>query len=300
MLGAVARRSVTCNTRGMIHAIALGALASAAAVTQVEIPVPEPRVGVVTEPCAKLEPRSLEAVRFLERAKQARIADRPTPKPGPEEAAALASSQQTARWDPSGLCRHEAANKALPPASSVRLVFMGDSITEFWPEIRPGYFSGDRVGRGIGGQTTHQMAGRFRADVIRLKPQAVHILAGINDIAGNGGPTDIARITGNIETMVELSRANNIRVYLGTVLPARAFDWRPEIDPGPSIEALNSWIRNYGRRSGLTVVDYHTALDDGHGGLAVSDSFDGVHPNRAGYARMEQVLNRALAQQAKR
>jgi acyl-CoA thioesterase-1 len=198
------------------------------------------------------------------------------------------------------LCRYRAANQSLPTHSSTRIVFMGDSITEGWKESRPEFFRGDRVDRGISGQTTSQMLGRFYADVIALHPAVVHILAGTNDIAGNGGPTTLDGIENNIRSMVELAQAHRIKVVLGTVLPAARYDWRPEIDPVPSIRALNVWIRSYAQSRGITLVDYYALLDDGHHGLALSDSGDGVHPTPAGYAKMEAALSAKLARGQKR
>jgi acyl-CoA thioesterase-1 len=188
------------------------------------------------------------------------------------------------------LCRYRAANQALPKPSPNRIIFMGDSITQGWIERRPEFFLGDRVDRGISGQTTSQMLGRFYADVIALHPATVHILAGTNDIAGNGGPTNLETIENNIRSMVELAQAHHIKVVLGTVLPATRFDWRPEIEPVASIQALNAWIRSYARANKLTLVDYYAVLDDGRHGLALSDSGDGVHPTAAGYAKMEAAL----------
>jgi lysophospholipase L1-like esterase len=94
--------------------------------------------------------------------------------------------------------------------------------------------------------------------------------------------------------MVELAQAHRINVVLGTILPAVRFNWRPEIDSVPSIRALNTWIKGYARSHGVSLVDYYTVLDDGHHGLAKSDSADGVHPTAAGYVKMEAALDGKL------
>lgn len=199
-----------------------------------------------------------------------------------------------AMGDFANLCRYAAANGTLAPATSHRIVFFGDSITQGWQEVRPDFFAGDRVDRGISGQTTAQMIGRFQADVIALKPRVVHILAGTNDIAGNTGATSLSRIEDNLRAMVDMARAHRITVVLGTLLPARRYGWRPEIDPVPGIAALNAWIRAYGRENGIAVVDYFTLLDDGQSGLSSADSGDGVHPNSAAYTKMEAALTPVL------
>jgi lysophospholipase L1-like esterase len=74
-----------------------------------------------------------------------------------------------------------------------KVVFMGDSITEFWSNVHPILSEKSYINRGIG-QTSPQMLLRFRADVIDLKPAAVVILAGGNDIAGNTGPSTLEMI----------------------------------------------------------------------------------------------------------
>ncbi|MEO7257473.1 MAG: SGNH/GDSL hydrolase family protein [Sphingomicrobium sp.] len=192
------------------------------------------------------------------------------------------------------LCRYWAANRSLPKPSPARIVFIGDSLTESWKDSRPQFFENDRIDRGISGQTSAQMLVRFYADVINLHPAVVHILAGSNDIAGNGGPTSFEAIENNLRSMVELAQAHRIKVIIGTVPPAARFGWRPEIDPVSSIRALNTWIREYARSRKATLVDYYAALDDGHRALSKSDSADGVHPSPAGYAKMEAALSAAL------
>ena len=116
---------------------------------------------------------------------------------------------------------------------------MGDSITEFWSVINPEYFAGKPyVNRGISGQTTPQMLIRFRADVIALKPSVVVLLAGINDIAGNTGPSTLEMITNNIFSMAELAKAHKIKVILCSVLPAFDFPWKANQNPAEKVVAF--------------------------------------------------------------
>ena len=72
-------------------------------------------------------------------------------------------------------------------ADAKRVVFMGDSITDFW-KLEEHFPGKPYVNRGISGQTTPQMLVRLRPDVIDLKPFAMVLLGGINDIAENTGP----------------------------------------------------------------------------------------------------------------
>jgi lysophospholipase L1-like esterase len=194
-------------------------------------------------------------------------------------------------------CRYLAANRALLAARApVRVVFMGDSITDHWLNLRRDFWVDGRVDRGISGQTSPQILVRFRQDVLALKPRAVHIMAGTNDVAGNTGAATIEMVEGNIQTMAELARAHGIKVILASVPPAGAFPWAPDKRPVPQIAALNAWLAGYARANGFTYVDYHAALATADGAMKPGLSSDGVHPTAAGYAIMEPLALAAIAE----
>ena len=187
--------------------------------------------------------------------------------------------------------RYQEANTNLSSAS-IELLFLGDSITEGWPEFRPQFFQNNPfVGRGIGGQTTPQMLLRIRQDVIELQPKKVILLAGINDIAQNTGPISLEQIMDNIKSMSEIAKANGIEMILCSVLPANSFPWRPEIVPTQKVIDLNQKIQAYAAEQGLVYVDYYTPMVDSQGGLKANLGYDTVHPNAAGYQLMEQILS---------
>ncbi|USU06682.1 SGNH/GDSL hydrolase family protein [Sphingomonadaceae bacterium OTU29LAMAA1] len=228
---------------------------------------------------------------------------------GPALAQSLPTAEQKAQWEREGeerlhkdfgwLGRYQEANaKVTAPA---KVVFMGDSITQGWFDMMPAFFTPGRYGRGIGGQTTPQMLLRFRQDVIDLHPQVVQIMAGTNDIAGNTGPMTAAQTKANLMSMAELARAHGIRVILASIPPADHFPWRPGLDTATPIAAMNAWMKDYAARTGATYADYWTALHDGDA-LKASLTYDGVHPNKAGYAVMapvaEAAIRRAMAKPA--
>lgn len=199
------------------------------------------------------------------------------------------------------LSRYDADNRRLL-ASGVEIdtVFLGDSITEGWPRMRPDFFPEARVCRGISGQTTPQMVLRMPMDVLRLKPKRLHLMAGTNDVAGNTGPIDDDSIVGNLAMMVAIAQDAGIDVQLGAIPPAAAFWWRPESRPATRIVALNRRLADLARARRCGWIDYHRALDDGAGGLRAEFSDDGVHPNSAGYAAMEALCGPILATAPKR
>lgn len=194
-----------------------------------------------------------------------------------------------------GLCRYRAANDALAGEPAPRVVFMGDSITEFWSTSDPLLFGDGVINRGISGQTSPQMLVRFHADVIALRPAAVHIMAGTNDLAGNTGPSRPEDFKNNIRAMAEMARANDIAVVLASIPPAAVFPWRPEVAPAPIIAELNAWLESHAAENGLVFVDYHSAMTGPSGELRPELSGDGVHPNADGYALMRPLMVQALA-----
>ena len=210
--------------------------------------------------------------------------------------------------DWANLARYREMNRSLaaPAAGEARVVFMGDSITDAWPQPRFGpFFPGKPyVGRGISGQTTPQMLIRFRPDVIDLKPKAVVILAGTNDIAANTGPMTNEEIEGNIQSMAELAKAHGIKVVLSSIMPTGAYHAAPNAAPQSTlrpmsrITAINDWMKRYAAANGHVYLDYFTPMLDATGMMKTELTADDLHPNAAGYAIMaplaEAAIQRAL------
>jgi lysophospholipase L1-like esterase len=219
---------------------------------------------------------------------------------------ALNGTTQARNADPSNLTRYADANaKLVPPGPGARVVFMGDSITDGWRLNE--YFSGrDFVNRGISGQTTLQMVGRFMQDVVALKPKGVLILAGTNDIARG---IKAAAIEDDLAMMGALARANDIKPVFASITPVSDYhkdtDARYEMTrtrPLATIRQINSWLQDYCRKQGFTYVDYYTAMADGTGQIPADMADDGLHPNSKGYRVMAPLaldgLNHALSQGA--
>ncbi|RZK74370.1 MAG: acylhydrolase [Pedobacter sp.] len=192
--------------------------------------------------------------------------------------------------------QEENSKLAAPAANEKRVVFMGNSITEGWKNTSPEFFNGrPYINRGISGQTTPQMLIRFHQDVVNLKPKVVVMLCGINDIAGNSGPSTLEMIEDNIAAMAEIAKANKISVVLSSILPAFDFPWKPGLEPANKVIALNQWIKEYASAHKLVYLDYFSAMKDERNGLPKSLAGDGIHPNKAGYAIMEPLAEKAIS-----
>ncbi|MCR5181216.1 MAG: SGNH/GDSL hydrolase family protein [Bacteroidaceae bacterium] len=204
-----------------------------------------------------------------------------------------------AQEDFANFARFEADNErlAVEENNGKRVVFMGNSITEGWIHTHPGFFADNGyIGRGIGGQTSYQMLLRFTEDVINLKPAAVVINAGTNDVAINNHPYSERRTFENIVAMATLAQAHGIKVILTSVLPAASFSWRPEVtDAADKIASLNERIQRYAEKNGFQYVDYYSALVSGEAReLNPALRKDVAHPNAAGYDVMEPLVQKAI------
>jgi lysophospholipase L1-like esterase len=199
--------------------------------------------------------------------------------------------------DRDNLHRYAAANQSLQAATASRVVFFGDSITDFWRLNE--YFPGkDFVNRGISGQVTGEMLGRMKADVIDLHPKAMILLAGTNDLS-RGSEARI--IENNIFMIADLARANGIKLLLCSILPTSdyhkadnpRFEMTRTHDP-QKIREVNQWMQSLCRSAWCSYVDYFSAMVDSAGMMQSDLADDGLHPNAKGYRIMAPIAQRAI------
>jgi lysophospholipase L1-like esterase len=185
------------------------------------------------------------------------------------------------------------------------VVFVGDSITFNWSQGWAGqqatFTQNNWLDVGVIGLTSSQIAAGFDAYAVALQPQAVHILAGTNDVYPGW---QLSETSTNIESMVRKAKAHHIAVVIGTIPP-----WGPgalpeRADPSPQrfqrIDQLNQWLTQFAAEQGIQIVDYHSLLVAANGENYIPAlTVDGVHPSPAGYAVMtphtEQALQAAMA-----
>ena len=201
--------------------------------------------------------------------------------------------------DPANLTRYADANRKLasPDPAKPRVVFFGDSITDFW-RLNEYFPDSDYVNRGIAGQTTGEMLQRFQADAVDAHPQAVLILAGTNDLP-RGIP--VAAIEYNYQALATLAGANKIKVIFASVTPVSDYhkDRNPAYERTPGrpparIRELNEWLRAYCSKQNYAFVDYYSALVDEAGQLKADMGDDGLHPNAKGYRVMAPLASAAI------
>ena len=208
-----------------------------------------------------------------------------------------AKENQLRSPDRDNLRRYASANQSLQSPTAGRVVFFGDSITDFWRLNE--YFPGkDFINRGISGQITGEMLGRMKADVVDLRPKAMIILAGTNDLARG---VDTRTIENNLIMIAELARAHNIKVLMCSVLPVSDYHKTEnpryemsKVRPPQLIREVNQWMQGYCRSGNCTYVDYFSAMVDSAGMMQSDLADDGLHPNAKGYRIMAPIVTRAI------
>ncbi|HEU0121726.1 MAG TPA: SGNH/GDSL hydrolase family protein [Bryobacteraceae bacterium] len=210
---------------------------------------------------------------------------------------AQALADQLQDWNQLGRYHADNALLASQPVPAGRVIFLGDSITDAW-KLAQSFPGKPYVNRGISGQTTSQMLVRLFPDVIQLKPAAMILLAGTNDIARNTGPVTQTMIANNVQAMTELAQSHGIKVILASVLPVSDYTARPQTArrPPADILKLNAWLKEYAAKSGAIYADYFSAFVDEKGWLRDGLAGDGLHPNAKGYELMAPIAEAAVRQ----
>jgi lysophospholipase L1-like esterase len=91
--------------------------------------------------------------------------------------------------------------------------------------------------------------------------------------------------------MVELARANGIKVILAAVLPSTKFEWNRALgDRSDMIIDLNERIHAFADAASIPYVDYHAAMRNDRNGMDPDLAEDGVHPTPKGFGIMQNLV----------
>jgi len=155
------------------------------------------------------------------------------------------------------------------------------------------------LNRGVNGERSDQIRARFRRDAVALAPDAVILIAGVNDVYQGQAPETV---THELEAMYELARRatpQGIPVVAGSILP---YNTATSVEIA-RMRAVNDWIRAYAAaHPHVTACDTRAAVAAPDDPDRLETSPDGLHPTPDGYRRMAlalvPVLERVLARRA--
>jgi lysophospholipase L1-like esterase len=186
--------------------------------------------------------------------------------------------------------KNELLQKTMAPVS---VVFLGDSIFEYWGSRAGVWFDNPAwINRGIGGQTTSQLLLRERTDGFALHPHAIVLEGGSNDIRLGFSP---ANVRDNIESMGELAQMNHLSVFVTAMTPVcDCFRPLTGLRTVEKITRLNILLKQLCHDRHWSYIDLNSPLSDSTGHMRKELTFDGVHPNEEGYNLLAPIITRVL------
>jgi len=173
------------------------------------------------------------------------------------------------------------------------VVFVGDSITEGWRTLGTDFADlGVKVAnRGISGDTTPNLVHRLQDDVLALRPRAVVLLIGTNDLGENTPPEQIAANIAAVHRRVRAA-APKIPFAFCLVMARRGNNGYPE-----RIRDLNARIATLAKADPLaTLCDTFTPLAQADG-ASKPEAYvpDRLHLNATGYGVWRDAMRPILA-----
>ncbi|HEV8211808.1 MAG TPA: GDSL-type esterase/lipase family protein [Vicinamibacterales bacterium] len=145
------------------------------------------------------------------------------------------------------------------------------------------------LNRGVNGERSDQIRGRFARDAAQPKPAVVVIIAGVNDVYQGRSAESVQR---ELDAMYTAARAAQIVVVAGTIIPFNV----ASADQNARMRAINDWIRAYAATHAESVVlcDTRAAVAAPGQPDRLVSSPDDLHPSPAGYRLMAAALEPAI------
>lgn len=187
------------------------------------------------------------------------------------------------------------------PAHAPVVLFYGDSRAQQWPAPK---LPGCRFeNRGIGGQTSAQVLGRFDEHVVPLSPSVVVLQVGINDLKSIAVLRERREqientLVHHVRELVERTRAQGSKVILTTLFPlGRVPPWLWPIwsdEVSLANDRVNEELRRLAKNAGVVLLDAFALLADGKQ-LRPEYGFDTLHLSERGYVALNIELSKRLA-----
>ena len=144
------------------------------------------------------------------------------------------------------------------------------------------------MNHGVNGERSDQIRGRIERDVVDLAPQAVVVIAGVNDVYQG---REAQHVIEQLVAMYERATRVGIRVVAGTIVPYNTAT--PE--QNGRMREINEWIRRFATdTTQIDFADTRSAVADSDDSDRLAESPDGLHPSPEGYRRMAEAIEPAL------
>ena len=192
---------------------------------------------------------------------------------------------------------------------STKIICLGDSLTqakylphcERWTSLVSNKLNVQILNKGVSGDTTTGMLGRFYNDVVNSSPNYVFIMGGSNDLWFN---VDYTQILANVFSMIRQAQYNGIIPIIGlpTPLDEEILDRSQGYVPYCTFANCKSNYINYKKELiSMLEVDGVDFIDVSIGFSDENDSTyqnlyieDGLHPNSEGNTIMANNVSTKL------
>ena len=189
----------------------------------------------------------------------------------------------------------------------MKIICLGDSHTyglgisrsDIWTKVSGGMLGAEIINKGISGDTTGGMLSRLDKDVFSLKPDAVFLMGGTNDLIAGA---DLGVVQANIMSIVHIIYYNNILPIVG--IPVKPdiknmrYDWREFCDFQKVIEDLGNyreWLKKFCRLFNTRYIDFWWEYDNRMNEMGYNLHFsDGVHPTKEGHAVIAEIFSSSM------
>lgn len=168
---------------------------------------------------------------------------------------------------------------------AVDVVFLGDSITEWYP-LSSFYQGFTYANRGIAGDQIRGVSDRLVQTVYPLSPKVVVLSIGVNDILRDNSVLGCQR---QYDDLLENLKENlpDTTIIIGSILPVGENLARYQ----DRIVELNSSIKNLAKKHGCLFVDTHSRLLDQNTEMILpAYTTDGLHLSESGYQVVSQAF----------
>jgi lysophospholipase L1-like esterase len=163
----------------------------------------------------------------------------------------------------------------------------GDDKSQYEYWLMRGHRDWIVLNRGVNGERSDQVLGRFTRDVLEEQPAIVVVLAGVNDIY-QGFVADFT--IRNLSKMYSMAHGAGIAPVSCTILPYNTMGGKEML----LRKELNGWIESEATRLKIPFSDTAAAVSDPENSDRLAGSPDGFHPDVAGYRKMADAIGKTV------
>lgn len=195
------------------------------------------------------------------------------------------------------VCYKEKENKKVKNANEFKqkenIVFLGDSITEIYP-IEEIYDDLPIIKSGTSGYTTNDILEKMDSLLYQYNPSKVVLLIGTNDIMEDESDERVEETIKNIKKITKEIKINrkNIKIYIESIYPVNRNMKKEMVADrnNETIQKINKEVKIYCDKNNITYINMYDKLTDEDGNFNKKYTYDGLHPNTLGYAKITRVL----------